>query len=173
MDTTLTTALREAYAVAPANVVIHHTLELRHSAFTTPIRVVRDFESLTATLESTAPIDASTAVLFQAFTFDFTKPDVSSTGVPQISITIDNVDRSIIANIEAALLTTEIVQVTYREFLSNDLSAPQNNPPLTMSIMSITADTFKITAKAGFPDLMNRRFPTTEYDPQIFPGLLP
>lgn len=170
-DSTLTQAIKEAYASAPANVVIYHTLEFRHSAFTTPIRVVRDFANLTATLESTAPLDPSTAVLFVGFAFNFTKPEVSSAGVPQITIEIDNVDRSIVANIEAAMATTELVQCTYREYLSTDLTAPQNNPPLTMTVMSVTADVFKITATAGFPDLMNKRFPTTEYDAEVFPGL--
>jgi len=84
---------------------------------------------------------------------------------------MDNVDRLIIANIEAAILTTDLVQVTYREYLSSDLTGPQNNPPLSMTIMSVTADVFKITAKAGFPNLMNRRFPSTEYSTEIFPGL--
>ena len=170
-DTTLSHAIREAYAAAPSNIVIYHTLELRHPAFTTPIRVVRDWADLTATLEATAPVDAGTAVTFTRFVFDFTKPEVSAVGVPQITITMDNVDRSIVANIEAAMTTTDLVQVTYREYLSSDLSGPQNNPPLSMTIMSVTADVFKVTATAGFPNLMNRRFPSTEYSTEIFPGL--
>lgn len=171
-DTTLTAAIKEAYAAAPSNVVIYHTLELYHSAFSSPIRVVRDYTDLTATLESTAPRNASTAVTFVAFNFNFSKPEVSPTGVPTITIEIDNVDRSIVANIEAAIATTETVQVIYREFISTDLSAPQNNPPLTLTLMTITASLFKVTATAGFPDLMNKRFPTKEYDSETFIGLL-
>ena len=170
-DSTLSQALKEAYAAAPSNVVIYHTLELRHPAFSTPIRVVRDFANLTATLEATAPVDPGAAVLFVAFAFEFTKPEVSATGVPQITITLDNVDRAIVANIEAAMGSTDLVQVTYREYLSSDLGGPQNNPPLSMTIMSVTADVFKVSAVAGFPDLMNRRFPSTEYSPEVFPGL--
>lgn len=172
MDSTLSLAIKEAYASAPSNVIIYHTLEFRHSAFTSPIRVVCDFTSLTATLEATAPVDPSTAVTFVGFAFEFTKPEVSAVGVPQITITIDNVDRSIVANIEAAVQTTELVMVTYREFLSSDLSAPQNNPPLTMTVMTVKATVFKVTAVAGFPDLMNVRFPRLEYDAETFPGLI-
>lgn len=170
-DDTLSQAIKEAYASAPANVVIYHTMELWHPAFTTPIRVVRDYADLTATLESTAPRNASEAVTFIAFNFDFTKPEVSAAGIPQITITMDNVDRSIVANIEAALGSTELVSVIYREFISTDLSSPQNNPPLSMTIMSVTADVFKVTAVAGFPNLMNKRFPTTEYSTEVFTGL--
>lgn len=171
MDNTLSLALKEAYASAPSNVIIYHTMELRHPAFSTPVRVVRDYSDLTATLESTAPVDPSTAVTFIRFAFDFTKPEVSATGVPQITITMDNVDRAIVANIEAAMATTDLVEVTYREFLSTDLSTPHNNPPMTMTITSFTADVFKVTAVAGFPDLMNRRFPSVEYSAEIFTGL--
>lgn len=172
-DTTLSQAIKEAYASAPSGVIIHHTLELHHPAFLSPIRVVRDFVPLTATLEATAPQDPGAAVTFAAFAFDFTKPEVSPNGVPQITIEIDNVDRVIVANIEAAMTTTDLVQVIYREFLSSDLSAPQNNPPLRMTIMTVSATVFKVTATAGFPDLMNRRFPSLEYDAQTFPGLAP
>lgn len=171
-DTTLSQAIKEAYASAPSNVLIYHTLELRHPAFTAPIRVVRDYEDLTATLEATAPEDASTAVLFVRFSFDFTKPEVSANGVPQMAIEIDNVDRSIVANIEAALATTDLVQATYREFISTDLTAPQNDPPIHMTLMSISADVFRVKAVAGFPDLVNRRFPSTAYDAETFPGLV-
>lgn len=171
MDDTLSLALREAYASAP-NVIIYHTLELRHPAFSAPIRVVRDHVNLTATLESSAPVDPSTAVDFIAFNFDFTKPEVSATGVPQIKIQIDNVDRSIVANIEAALTTTDLVQCTYREFISTDLSAPQNDPPLHCTILTVTADVFRVQCTAGFPNLMNYRFPRLEYDTETFPGLV-
>lgn len=171
-DSTLKAAIKEAYASAPSNTIIYHTLELRHPAFTSPIRVVRDYTDLTATLEATAPSNPGAQVTFVAFNFDFTKPEVSTTGVPQISIEIDNVDRSIVANVEAALTTMDLVQATYREYISTDLTGPQNDPPIHMTIMSITADVFRVKAVAGFPDLINRRFPTMEYDSETFPGLL-
>ena len=170
-DSTLSQAIKEAYASAPSGVIIYHTLELRHPAFTSPIRVVRDYVDLTATLEATAPVEAGAAVLFVRFAFEFTKPEVSAQGVPQITIEMDNVDRAIVANVEAALTTTDLVQCTYREYISTDLSGPQNNPPLHMTIMSISADVFRVKATAGFPDLMNRRFPSTAYDAEVFPGL--
>ena len=175
MDDSLSLALKEAYASAPTNVVIYHTIELRHPAFTSPIRVVRDSEDLSARLELSAPVDAGEVVQFVAFGFDFTKPEVSATGLPQVSLEIDNVDRSIVANIEAALGSTELVELTYREFLSTDLvapsSAPQNNPPVSLTIMSVTADVFKIRAVAGFPNFMNKRFPRVEYSADVFKAL--
>lgn len=171
-DSTLTQAIKEAYAAAPSNVIIYHTIELWHPAFSAPIRVVRDYTDLTATLEASAPRNASTAVTFVAFNFEFTKPEVSSTGLPEVTLTMDNVDRAIVANIEAALSTTDLVTVIYREFISSDLTAPQNNPPLSLIITSVVADLYKVTAVASFPNLMNKRFPTLEYSAETFVGLL-
>ena len=57
-NTLLSEALREAYASAPSDVVILHTLELRHPSFLDDdgqpiaIRVVRDNQDLTARLEA-------------------------------------------------------------------------------------------------------------------------
>lgn len=171
-DSTLTQAIKEAYASAPSNIIIYHTIELWHPAFSAPIRVVRDYVDLTATLEASAPRDASTAVIFVAFNFEFTKPEVSSTGLPEVTLTMDNVDRAIVANIEAALSTTDLVTVIYREFISSNLTAPQNNPPLSLIITSVVADLYKVTAVASFPNLMNKRFPTLEYSAETFVGLL-
>lgn len=171
-DTTLSQAIKEAYASAPADIIIYHTLELYHPSFSVPIRVVRDYVNLTATLEAGAPRDASTAVTFIAFNFDFVKPEITPNGLPQITITMDNVDRSIVANIEAAMSSTQLITVIYREFISSNLSVPQNNPPLALTIMTISADMFKVTATAGFPNLMNKKFPTLEYSAEVFTGLI-
>jgi hypothetical protein len=171
MDTTLSQALREAYASAPKD-IIYHTIELRHSAFSTPIRVVRDNTLLNARLESTAPANPSTYVDFIAFAFDLTKPEISTTTVPQISLELDNVDRAIVANIELAMVGSEPILATYREFLASDLSTPQNNPPLHMTVLTVEANVFKVTATLGFPDVMNKKFPTIEYDAEVFPSLV-
>ena len=177
-DTTLSQALKEAYASAPSNVIIHPTLELYHSAFKdsegnpAPIRVVRDYNNLTAKLESTAARNPNEYVDFIAFNFEFTKPEVGPDNVPSITITMDNIDRSIVANIEQTMGTYEQIKVIYREYISTNLSAPQNNPPIEMSIMSISVTSMKVTATAGFPNLMNRRFPTKEYTTEVFTGLL-
>lgn len=172
-DPVLSDAIKEAYASAPSDVVIYHTLELRHTAFTSPIRVVRDLVDLTATLESTAPVDASTSVTFTAFAFDFRKPEIGSDGVPQLTIEIDNVSREILANIELAVTTNDVIEATYREFISSDLTVPQNDPPMHMKIITVHADIFKVSAVAGFGDFSNRLWPRELYDADRFPGLIP
>lgn len=165
-DTTLSEALKEAYASAPSNVVIYHTLEINHPAFISPIYVVRDFQDLNAQLENGDP------VTFLRFAFNLVKPEVSSTGVPQCTVEIDNVSRDILANVQLAMTSTDQITMTYREYISTDLTGPQNDPPMTMVLSNITADVFKVRATASFGDLNNKRFPNEEYTAERFPGLV-
>ena len=178
-DTSLSEALKEAYASAPANTIIYSTIEMWHSAFTTPIRVVRAYTDITAQLESTAPRDPGAIVTFVAFSFDITRPEVVSDSIPQITITIDNVSREVLANIEKTIGTYETIKIIYREYIGIDGNTsnlgqgygPENNPPIELTVLGITADVHKITATAGFPNLNNKKFPTTAYDSTVFTGL--
>lgn len=172
-DSTLSEAIKEAYASAPSDVIIYHTLEIWHSAFTNPIYVVRDHSALLATIEPTAARNAGDEVTFIAFAFDIVPPDQDKSGVPQCVIEFDNVSREILANIDLAMGSTSPITVIYRAYLSDDLSGPENDPPLELQLMSITADPFRIRAVAGFGSLSNLRFPKLDYTAEVFPGLLP
>ena len=165
-DVTLSEAIKEAYASSPADVVIYHTLEINHPAFSEPIYVVRDYQDLNANLEDGTP------VTFLRFAFNLVKPEVSATGVPQCTVEIDNVSRDILANVQLAMGSTALITMTYREYISTDLSGPQNDPPMTMVLSNIQADVFKVRATASFGDLNNKRFPNEEYTAERFPGLV-
>jgi hypothetical protein len=171
-DTTLSQALREAYASAPTAETVLHTLEFRHPSFTTPIRVVRDYQDVVATLEATAPINPGAAVTFTAYAFNFTPPEVSTSGAPEITIVIDNVSSEIVGYIDAAAQTPDLIEVTYRPYLASNLTTPQAVPPLTLVITTVTADVFRVQAKATFGDVANRKFPSETYTAERFPGLV-
>lgn len=172
VDTALSQAIKEAYAAAPSEVVMLHTLEFRHPAFTQPIRVVRDHADHTCTLEAGAPADSGQAVLFVGFVFDLVLPEASDIAAPEVVITIDNVSMEIEDNINAALQTSDKVAVTYRPYLSTDLTAPQMSPPLTLTLTTISADQYRITARAQIGDYANKKFPSEEYTATRFPGLV-
>lgn len=169
-DPTLSAALKEAYASAPADVVVLHTLEFLHPSFSLPLRVVRNYTSVTATLEASAPVGGGTAVTFSPFAFDFKLPPAGESSVPEIEITIDNVGSLTVFFDQAANSTTPVTMI-YRPYLSTDLSQPHMNPPLQMSLRSVSCDMFRVTAKAGFGDLGTRRFPALLYTAKTFPGL--
>lgn len=171
-DPALAQAIAEAYASAPDTVVILHTLEFRHPSFSVPLRVVRDHADLTATLEAGAPVDAGQAVLFTGYPFEFELPQVDDGTPPELTITIDNVDRAIVENLELAVASTAKLAVTYRPYVSSDLSAPQMDPPLHMTVTRIEADVFRVVARCAFSDLTNLQFPREDYTADRFPGLV-
>ena len=111
-DSTLSEALKEAYASAPSDVILLHTLELRHPTFvddhgnSTAIRVVRDHINHTCTLENSAPLNPGEAVEFIAMAFDLELPPVNNTPTPEISVTIDNVSTEMIAYLDRLSLFT-------------------------------------------------------------------
>lgn len=168
----LSDAIKEAYAVAPQGVVLLDTLEFRHASFTAPLRVVRNTVDIVATLESDAPENGGEAVTFTRFAFDFTLPEVSDGAAPELVIAIDNVNRLIVESLELAVASTDALYVTYRPYLSTDLTAPQMDPPLTMTVHHIEADVFRVTARCGFGDILNRAFPREDYTAARFPGLV-
>lgn len=172
-NTTLSEAIKEAYASAPSDVVIINTLEIRHPAFTAPIRVVSDYVPVTARLETNAPLNGDEMVEFTPFAFELTLPEITDRGVPELSLKIDNVSREIIQNIELAMGLPDKLELTYRAFLSNDLSGgPHNDPPLHLTITSIEADAHAVQARASIADFVNKKFPSKEYDERRFPGLI-
>lgn len=170
-DFSLSDALAEAYASAPAQEVILHTLEIRHPTFTTPIRVVRDHRDLTAWLEASAPVDPGGEVTFIGFAFDFILPELGKSKSPEIEIVLDGASGEIVSYLDAAAQSQELIEVTYRPYLASDLSGPSMNPPLTLVIRSVSADVFRVRARAGYADLSNRKFPGETYDTERFPGL--
>lgn len=176
-DSTLSEALKEAYASAPSDVILLHTLELRHPTFVddhgnpTAIRVVRDHVNHTCTLENSAPLNPGEAVEFVAMAFDLELPPVNNTPTPEISVTIDNVSTEMIAYLDRAIETQDMIELTYRPYLSDDLTTPQMDPPITLVITDIHVDCYKITATARMMDIGNKSFPSENYTVKNYPGL--
>lgn len=173
-NVTLDDALKEAYALAPTDVVTIDTLEIRHPAFTEPIRVVADYVPIEAKLEASAPENAGEIVTFQPYQFDLKLPDVTDNGIPDLTLIIDNVSREIVDNIELAIPQTDKLEVTYRAYLSDDLitHGPHNDPPLTLTINRIKANAVKVEGSASVVDFVNKKYPSEEYDENRFPGLI-
>lgn len=170
-DFSISDALAEAYASAPAAEVVLHTLEFRHGAFPSPVRVVRDRQDFTATLEATAPANPGESVTFVALGFDFALPTAERATVSEIEITLDNAAAELMPYLDLAAQSEDLIEVTYRPYLASDPSGPQTDPPVTMTVMAASADVFRVRARAGFADLANRRFPSEIYDGERFPGL--
>lgn len=171
-DPTLSDALKEAFASVPVDLVIHHTLEFSHPDLTMPVRVVRDHVDLTARLEASAPDDPAAVVTFIAVAFDVVPPPQDAAALPELTIEIDNVGQVLMSALEMTATSQDPVTVIYRYYLSGSTDdGPENDPPLRMQVKQISATPLRVSARCGFPDLLNRKFPALEYEPEAFPGL--
>ncbi len=198
-DPSLSDAIKEAYAVAPAGVVTLHTMELRHPEFDHPIRVVRNFPDtktwvdlggaevqavldvldartlekvgLVARLESTAPEDAGQMVYFIALSFDFELPPVDITPVPEMTLQMDNVGREISDQLQLAATSTDKIEIIYRPYVSTDIDGPDMDPPIMLTLSEVEADPLLATGKARMLDIGNKSFPGILYTAKKFPGL--
>jgi hypothetical protein len=173
----LSQALKEAYASAPSDSVILHTLELRHPSFKDEdgkqiaVRVVRDHQDLVARLEPTAPLNPGERVTFVAMGFDLELPPIDTAPVPEITLTLDNVSREIITHLEAAASSQAKIEITYRPYLSDDLEGPQMDPPFTLVLTEVSATATSVTGRARMLDVGNKAFPGDTYSAKRFPGL--
>lgn len=170
-DFTLSDALSEAYASDTSEPIIS-TLEIRHVAFTQPIRVVNDHRDFVAYLEADAPVDAGREVVFIASAFELTLPEVIRGNSPEIEIQLDNVSGEVVQYLDAAANSGELIEVTYRPYLPSDRSRPAVTAPITLQIKTVSADMFRVKATAGYPNLANSKFPSETYTSERFPGLV-
>jgi hypothetical protein len=172
-------ALAEAAAFAVAGEPALMTLAFTHPLIVNPLTgepmgvyVVNAWENLRATLEADAPLDGGAEVLFYAVPMQITLP-TEADDAPQgeVSITIGNVTRLLMPHLEAVALSQEPVTVIARTYFPSDTSAPHEAPPLRVSLRGATATVQAVTARAGFGDITNRRWPIHEYNSQEFLGL--
>jgi hypothetical protein len=66
---------------------------------------------------------------------------------------------------------TEPIVIFYRVYLSDDSTVVQNDPPLQLDIMTVTATNHLISFNAGMTNLRTRPFPATLYTTVMYPGL--
>lgn len=183
-----TQALEEAYASAPTDEVVLHTLELRHPAFLddagqpTAVRVVRDHGYLLQEgdpdiyghllkLEADAPLNQGAYVRFVSCMFDFAIPGQSEGKLPEVEVSLDNVSRLIGGYLDAAVGTRAPLELTYREYLLSDAEAPQFVLG-GLSLSRVRSTVFRVLGTASFVDLLNKSFPAKVYRPSEFRGLV-
>ena len=100
---------------------------------------------------------------------DLELPPVDTSPVPEITVTIDNVSRELITS-DAAVESAEKIEITYRPYLSNDLSGPQMDPPITLILVKSKPMSVALPAAPAL-DIGNKSFPSETYTATRFPGL--
>lgn len=178
-----TAALAEAYASAPADEFVVHTLELLHAAFTDDlgyadsIRVALDNRSWDLELEAGAPLFGGEVKRFEPLAMKVSLPEQSETSFGALDLSLDNVPRSVWPKLQAAARVRSSALVIYREWVAVKSGADYavSGPPdmiidqLTMTV--VTATQLRLSGKASFVDLLNKSFPRARFDMANYPGL--
>ena len=166
MNDTLHPALVEAYAIAPANVVHIHTLELRHESMSEPLYLVQGY--FHKQIKTTV---GGSYVTFRACAFNFTLPSTDDGGLQELSITIDNTENRVSDFCESAMAFPSPVEIYYRPYLSTDLETPLMDPPLRLFLKDVTVSESQVSGRAVPMDFLNLKFLTELYDTSRFPSL--
>ena len=111
-----------------------------------PIRVALDSENLDTKLTVDGTDTHSTAVTFAGGYFGIELPEEAGENISTVRLTIDNVDRAIVAAIRSA-------------------------GPYYLTLESASYDAMTVTGELAFEDVTNRRYPAHEYTPSNTPGL--
>ena len=72
---------------------------------------------------------------------------------------------------DAAAVSQDKIEVTYRPYLSTDIEGPQMDPPITLVLSEVEADPLRVTGRARMLDIGNKAFPAKCYTAKDFPGL--
>jgi hypothetical protein len=165
--------LDDVFASNVKGVKEYLTIELSHSAFNPTVhRLVAGKDSITATLEATAPYNAGETVSFLNAVFDFSRPEGGVKGRQDLTCTIKGASVDIVEQLELqANANREPIMIRWRAFRSDDLSAPVGDV-LSMPVINpkVKADTVTFTGE--FADLINKQFPSIFYKTETHPGLV-
>lgn len=165
MNEALTDALKEAYALAPANVVVIHTLEIRQIGVQATIHMSQTYAGITATDEE------SNTNFYMPAGFQFSLPPSNDEGFQTLNVAIDNIDRRVTQFCELAKTSPVPIEIIYRPYLNTDLTQPHMNPPIVLYLKDVQIVDNQVTGRATFADITNKKFPSEVYARSVFPGL--
>ena len=158
-------AIKQAWATARTDVTTLETVQIHHPEVSPDFFLVNDMTDKVCTLEN------DEEKTFIACPFRLKLPDSGEGGIQSLSLAIDNTDRAISDFINKIKTSRFKTEVTYRPYLSDDLTAPQMVPPLRLFLSDIVATQVEVTAKSSFADLINKKFATALYTRKRFPSL--
>lgn len=130
-----------------------------------PIYLVNDNAELTAQLET------GETVTFLTRPFAISVAGSGENGLRSINLTVDNTDKQVSQLIARVKKRTAPLEITFRVYLSNDLTGPQHAPPIRLYLESVETKGSSVAGEAKFIDIQNAPFPNAYYVKRRFPTL--
>ncbi|MCS4271222.1 MULTISPECIES: DUF1833 family protein [Raoultella] len=155
------TILNRLYASSGSEVIIE-TLQINIGS--TVYFFCKGYEDITATVEN------GDVLTFSAAGIDIALPARNSDGTQDLQFAISNIDGEVSTAIRKALANLEIGSLTYRQYVSTDLSAPAT-VPYTLAIKSGSWTAIQAQITAGYMNVLDTAWPRFRYTLNEFPGL--
>ncbi|HAT3749167.1 TPA: DUF1833 domain-containing protein [Klebsiella oxytoca] len=126
--------------------------------------IVKGYEDITAVTEN------GDTVTLKAGAIDIALPARNSDGTQDLQFAIGNIDGSISTIILDAIDNLSESSLTYRNYISTDLSAP-SSPPYTLQLKPGYWTAIEAQITAGYMNVLDTAWPRNRYILPFFPGL--
>ncbi|ADC58017.1 Domain of unknown function DUF1833 [Klebsiella variicola At-22] len=142
--------------------VIHDTLEI--STEDESYWLTQGYDDITVTLENG---DIAT---FEACAVSIALPARNADGTQDLKFSISNIDGVVSAAIDKTLDEQKSAKLTFRRYVSTDLSAPAA-APYTLDIKNGSWTPVAVQITAGYMNILNTAWPRYRYNLADHPGL--
>ncbi len=179
MDSLLEEAIAEAYASAPQDVHILHTVEIHHRTFTEPVRLVRhplegpkpgEFRMR---LEESAKYNPGQVATFLGVPFELVRPEKSADTPGEFTFKVARLNDLLDEELENAALGGGVIEAVYREYREGDeLRGPASWwPGIRLHSPSIDPKSGDLVVTGSVLNWLNRKYGRL-YTPGAYPGLV-
>lgn len=159
-------ALKRVYASAPNDDHYIETLSLEHPAFEDGVRFITNNNG-----GWVGDLETGGQIAYDYAPFVTAPPSSADQGNITLSVAIDNASRGLMDQLERmSSVQAEPIKLVYRVYLASS-TALQNDPPLKLEVLSVTATQYAVSFSASMTNLRNKPFPAVLYTVEQFPGL--
>ncbi|HHS9966820.1 TPA: DUF1833 family protein [Raoultella ornithinolytica] len=120
--------------------------------------------------DMTTATENGDTITFIASAIDIALPARNSDGTQDLQFAISNIDGEVSTSIRNALSNLDNASLTYRQYISTDLSAPAT-VPYTLAIKSGSWTAIQAQITAGYMNVLDTAWPRFRYTLNEFPGL--
>jgi len=126
--------------------------------------LTRGWDDMTVTLET------GTSATFTGSAIEIALPARNADGTQDLKFAISNIDGVVSTAIRNALDNLSNASLTFRRYVSTDLSAPAS-PPFTLVIKEGSWTATEVQITAGYMNILDTSWPRYRYTLTDFPGL--
>lgn len=155
------TVLNRLYASSGSEVIIE-TLQIVVGDET--YWLTKGYEDIDAKLED------ETDVTFTACAIDIALPARNADGTQDLKFALSNIGGVVSRTIRSALADLSSASITYRHYVSTDLTVPAS-PPFTLAIKSGYWTATEVQITAGYMNVLDTAWPRYRYTLPDFPGI--